>query len=126
MSQVDINVKHHRKSSLLAPVDLHRKKSVVEQKVSKLDELKREIEIDEHKLSPEELFRRFNSNEETGLSSKFAEELLAKNGPNALTPPKQTPEWIKFIKQMEATQHRIDTITRHRGRGTAQVHMVAN
>lgn len=35
-----------------------------------------------------------------GLSSTRAAELLAQNGPNALTPPKQTPEIIKFLKQM--------------------------
>lgn len=35
-----------------------------------------------------------------GLSSIRAAELLARDGPNALTPPKQTPEIIKFLKQM--------------------------
>lgn len=35
-----------------------------------------------------------------GLSSVKATELLARDGPNALTPPKQTPEIIKFLKQM--------------------------
>lgn len=35
-----------------------------------------------------------------GLSSIKAAELLARDGPNALTPPKQTPEIIKFLKQM--------------------------
>uniref|UniRef100_A0A9L0JX19 Sodium/potassium-transporting ATPase subunit alpha n=1 Tax=Equus asinus TaxID=9793 RepID=A0A9L0JX19_EQUAS len=31
-----------------------------------------------------------------GLSSTQAAELLARNGPNALTPPKETPEIVKF------------------------------
>lgn len=35
-----------------------------------------------------------------GLSSIRAAELLARDGPNVLTPPKQTPEIIKFLKQM--------------------------
>lgn len=35
-----------------------------------------------------------------GLSSTRAAELLARDGPNALSPPKQTPEIIKFLKQM--------------------------
>lgn len=35
-----------------------------------------------------------------GLSSTQAAELLAQHGPNALTPPKETPEIIKFLKQM--------------------------
>ncbi|KAL0615272.1 Potassium-transporting ATPase alpha chain 2 [Plecturocebus cupreus] len=35
-----------------------------------------------------------------GLSSTRAVELLARDGPNSLTPPKQTPEIVKFLKQM--------------------------
>ncbi|NWS19701.1 AT12A ATPase, partial [Pachyramphus minor] len=35
-----------------------------------------------------------------GLSSARAAEVLARDGPNALTPPKATPEIVKFLKQM--------------------------
>lgn len=35
-----------------------------------------------------------------GLSSTRAAELLARDGPNTLTPPKETPKIIKFLKQM--------------------------
>lgn len=35
-----------------------------------------------------------------GLSSAQAAELLAQHGPNALSPPKETPEIVKFLKQM--------------------------
>lgn len=35
-----------------------------------------------------------------GLSSARAAEILARDGPNSLTPPKATPEIIKFLKQM--------------------------
>ena len=35
-----------------------------------------------------------------GLSSTQAAELLAQDGPNTLSPPKETPEIIKFLKQM--------------------------
>lgn len=35
-----------------------------------------------------------------GLSSARAAEILARDGPNALTPPKSTPEIVKFLKQM--------------------------
>jgi len=35
-----------------------------------------------------------------GLSVQRANEILARDGPNQLTPPKTTPEWIKFCKQM--------------------------
>ena len=98
-----------------APEDLERRtissakslsRSVVEIYYSKLDEHQREIEIDEHKLSAEELFRHVETefnvelfrHVETGHSTKFAEELLAKNGSNALNPPKHTPEKFKFFK----------------------------
>lgn len=29
-----------------------------------------------------------------------AKEILERDGPNQLTPPKTTPEWVKFCKQM--------------------------
>jgi len=35
-----------------------------------------------------------------GLSVQRANEILAQDGPNQLTPPKTTPEWVKFCKQM--------------------------
>ncbi|XP_075419677.1 potassium-transporting ATPase alpha chain 2 [Tenrec ecaudatus] len=35
-----------------------------------------------------------------GLSSTKAAELLVRDGPNSLSPPKETPEIIKFLKQM--------------------------
>lgn len=35
-----------------------------------------------------------------GLTHAKAKENLERDGPNALTPPKTTPEWIKFCKQL--------------------------
>lgn len=35
-----------------------------------------------------------------GLTTQKAQEVFARDGPNALTPPKTTPEWVKFCKQM--------------------------
>lgn len=35
-----------------------------------------------------------------GLSVTDAQEILTRNGPNVLTPPPTTPEWIKFCKQL--------------------------
>ncbi|NXX67712.1 AT1A1 ATPase, partial [Spizella passerina] len=35
-----------------------------------------------------------------GLTTARAEEILARDGPNALTPPPTTPEWVKFCKQL--------------------------
>ncbi|KAI5747020.1 hypothetical protein M8J77_010290 [Diaphorina citri] len=70
------------------------------QKKEKLDDLKQELDIDYHKISVEELYQRFGTHPETGLTHAKAKEVLERDGPNALTPPKQTPEWIKFCKQL--------------------------
>ncbi len=37
-----------------------------------MDELKRELEMDEHKITLEELYRRLGTNPETGLTSEAA------------------------------------------------------
>ena len=35
-----------------------------------------------------------------GLTSEQAKRVLERDGPNELTPPKTTPEWVKFCKQL--------------------------
>lgn len=52
----------------------------------------------DHKLTPEVVARKYNTNIERGLSSGAAKELLARNGFNQLTPPKRTSELVKFLK----------------------------
>lgn len=69
-------------------------------KEGNLDDLKQELDIDHHKISIDELLQRFQSNQEAGLTSAKARENLERDGPNALTPPKTTPEWVKFCKQL--------------------------
>ena len=71
-----------------------------EKDAKSLNDLKKEISITEHKLSLQELCSTLNTNIENGLSESQAADLLRKNGKNALTPPKETPEIIKFLKQM--------------------------
>ncbi|XP_003705422.2 sodium/potassium-transporting ATPase subunit alpha isoform X2 [Megachile rotundata] len=65
-----------------------------------LDDLKQELDIDFHKITPEELYQRFQTHPENGLSHAKAKENLERDGPNSLTPPKQTPEWVKFCKNL--------------------------
>ncbi|XP_053125643.1 potassium-transporting ATPase alpha chain 2 isoform X2 [Hemicordylus capensis] len=55
---------------------------------------------DDHKLSIQELEEKYGTNTAKGLTSARAAEILARDGLNALTPPKSTPEIIKFLKQM--------------------------
>uniref|UniRef100_A0A8C3HH82 Sodium/potassium-transporting ATPase subunit alpha n=1 Tax=Chrysemys picta bellii TaxID=8478 RepID=A0A8C3HH82_CHRPI len=37
---------------------------------------------------------------DTGLTHSKAQEILVRDGPNALTPPPTTPEWVKFCRQL--------------------------
>ena len=63
-------------------------------------DLKKELEVSDHRLSPEELYKKYQCNPDTGLTSAQAKANLERDGPNALTPPPTTPEWIKFCKTL--------------------------
>ena len=65
-----------------------------------IDDLKKELEVNDHKLSQEELYKKYQCNPETGLTSAQAKANLERDGPNALTPPPTTPTWIKFLKTL--------------------------
>uniref|UniRef100_A0A671NVX3 Sodium/potassium-transporting ATPase subunit alpha n=1 Tax=Sinocyclocheilus anshuiensis TaxID=1608454 RepID=A0A671NVX3_9TELE len=41
-----------------------------------------------------------NISSENGLTNAKARDYLARDGPNALTPPPTTPEWVKFCRQL--------------------------
>ncbi|XP_025026535.1 potassium-transporting ATPase alpha chain 2 [Python bivittatus] len=69
-------------------------------KDKKTEELKKELDLDDHKLSIQELEEKYGTSIIKGHTSARAAEILARDGPNALTPPKSTPEIIKFLKQM--------------------------
>ncbi|XP_025206960.1 sodium/potassium-transporting ATPase subunit alpha-like isoform X3 [Melanaphis sacchari] len=65
-----------------------------------LDELKQDPYLDYHKVPLDELYQRFGTHPGTGLTHAKARENLERDGPNTLTPPITTPEWIKFAKQI--------------------------
>ncbi|KAA3680616.1 sodium/potassium-transporting ATPase subunit alpha [Paragonimus westermani] len=65
-----------------------------------LDDLKQELDMDEHRISLDELYLRLSSDPVNGLTADQAKLRLDRDGPNALTPPKTTPEWVKFCKQL--------------------------
>ncbi|XP_040287020.1 potassium-transporting ATPase alpha chain 2 [Bufo bufo] len=75
------------------------KKQKKKKEGKKLDDLKQELDLEDHKLSIEELEAKFGTSLK-GLTSARAAEILERDGPNTLTPPKGTPEIIKFMKQM--------------------------
>jgi len=70
------------------------------EKKAELEELKQEMEMDWHQITMEELLSRLETNVETGLTKEEAAARLKRDGPNALTPPATTPEWVKFCKQL--------------------------
>nr|NP_001116982.2 sodium/potassium ATPase alpha subunit [Strongylocentrotus purpuratus] len=76
------------------------KKGKRKDKKRDLEELKKEMEFDDHKISLEELVVRLDSNITTGLTVQQAAHVLARDGPNSLTPPPKTPEWVKFCQQL--------------------------
>ncbi|XP_045439366.1 sodium/potassium-transporting ATPase subunit alpha-4 [Pipistrellus kuhlii] len=77
-----------------------KKVSKKKQKKIDLEELKKELVLNDHKLTLEQLSAKYSVDLTKGLSSKEATEILARDGPNTLTPPPTTPEWVKFCKQM--------------------------
>merc|ERR1711881_318394 len=62
--------------------------------------LKQELELDEHKVDLDVLLKRYETDLDKGLTTAQAAEGLKKHGPNALTPPPTTPEWVKFCQNM--------------------------
>ncbi|XP_045311062.1 sodium/potassium-transporting ATPase subunit alpha-4 isoform X2 [Leopardus geoffroyi] len=65
-----------------------------------MEELKKEVVMDDHKLTLEELSTKYSVDLTKGLSSKKAQEILNRDGPNVLTPPPTVSEWVKFCKQL--------------------------
>uniref|UniRef100_A0A286XER2 Sodium/potassium-transporting ATPase subunit alpha n=1 Tax=Cavia porcellus TaxID=10141 RepID=A0A286XER2_CAVPO len=81
-----------------------RKKGKVKLKKGKktkdLQELKKEVVMNDHKLTLEQLSTKYSVDLTHGHSPEKAEEILIRDGPNALTPPRTIPEWVKFCKQL--------------------------
>ena len=65
-----------------------------------MDGLKQELELDVHKVSLDELCKRFHTNLDAGLTTNQSKTNFEEYGPNALTPPPTTPEWVKFCKNL--------------------------
>uniref|UniRef100_A0A674NSW4 Sodium/potassium-transporting ATPase subunit alpha n=1 Tax=Takifugu rubripes TaxID=31033 RepID=A0A674NSW4_TAKRU len=61
-----------------------------------MDDLKKEVPIP-HNTTVDSLQNLFHLQ---GLTNARAAEFLLRDGPNALTPPPTTPEWVKFCRQL--------------------------
>jgi sodium/potassium-transporting ATPase subunit alpha len=64
------------------------------------DELRKEVELTEHQDSIEKVCQQYNTHPERGMTEAAAEERLKRDGFNELTPPKTTPEWVKFCRNL--------------------------
>ncbi|XP_006168897.1 sodium/potassium-transporting ATPase subunit alpha-4 isoform X1 [Tupaia chinensis] len=76
------------------------KKKTKQKKKKDMEELKKEVVMDDHKLTLEELSAKYSVDLTMGHSPEKAKEILLRDGPNTLTPPPTTPEWVKFCKQL--------------------------
>lgn len=63
-------------------------------------DLAKEVHITEHLLTFAQLEGKFETSLENGLSSVEAQFRLARDGPNAFTPPKQTPNWLILFREL--------------------------
>ncbi len=65
-----------------------------------IDELKQELQIHEHQIPIEQLYKELRTDPILGLTSAQAKIHFDLEGPNQLTPPKQTPEWVIFVRNV--------------------------
>jgi len=66
----------------------------------KKGDLTKEVEMTEHQDSIEKLCESYSTDPDNGITDGEAKKRLERDGYNELTPPKTTPEWIKFCKNL--------------------------
>ncbi|XP_027488773.1 potassium-transporting ATPase alpha chain 1-like, partial [Corapipo altera] len=66
----------------------------------KLEDMKKEMDVDDHKLDVNDLEIKYSTSVTKGLSEAVAAERLLRDGPNELRPPRGTPECVKFGRQL--------------------------
>jgi len=69
-------------------------------KNEKTEDLKKELELDVHKIELNDLLKRYGTDYANGLTTKQAEAGIEQYGLNQLTPPPTTPEWVKFCQNL--------------------------
>merc|ERR1712073_8681 len=69
-------------------------------KDAKTEDLKKELELDVHKIELEQLYKRFKTDLTNGLTTAQAKAGNEEHGLNQLTPPPTTPEWVKFCQNL--------------------------
>ena len=73
------------------------------------EEDKKNVDIDEHRMSPQEVADRYNTrinlekpSDSRGLTSQESEQLLLDHGKNFLTPPKKRHPILKFLDYLRS------------------------
>merc|ERR1712214_23411 len=69
-------------------------------KDAKTEDLKKELELDVHKVDLDVLCKRFGTDYNNGLTTAQAQAGIEQYGLNQLTPPPTTPEWVKFCQNL--------------------------
>lgn len=82
---------------LSRPTISTQKKKLTEEEIN---DLHHELETVDHLIPLHKLCEKLKTNLNKGLRHSEAAEIILRNGPNALSPPKMTPEFIKFLKCM--------------------------
>ncbi|OQV18353.1 Sodium/potassium-transporting ATPase subunit alpha [Hypsibius exemplaris] len=64
-----------------------------------MEDLKKDLQMDDHIIPVEELFNKLDVDPKTGLNDDEAAKRLARDGKNMLTPPKKVPEIVKLLHE---------------------------
>jgi sodium/potassium-transporting ATPase subunit alpha len=71
-----------------------------EDKKARVLKSRENVKYTEHNEDLDALLGRYGSDAKNGLSTAKAEEGFHKYGPNELTPPATTPQWVKFLQEL--------------------------
>ena len=86
--------------SLCRKLQFWRTTDTEEEKRLALDGLKQELTVDDHTLSQNQLLDKLQVDSREGLSDREAARRLATGNGNVLTPPRKTPEILKYAHEM--------------------------
>lgn len=89
----------YSESSARISLAIERNKRGKVTKDEKMNDLKKELQMWEHKVSVAELCEKLNTDLRSGLTNVEAKTRLERDGPNILSPPKVTPWYVKLLKQ---------------------------
>lgn len=90
---------HYSETSARVSLVLDRKKKGKLTDMDKMNDLKKELEMWEHKVSVADLCDKLQTSPTQGLTPTEAKLRLERDGPNVLSPPKVVPWYVKLLKQ---------------------------